>query len=47
MSARRVAQPDDIAQLDRDIDAAERAMNEYVYELYGLTEEEIRLVEAG
>lgn len=37
----------DIAQLDRDIDAAERAMNDYVYELYGLTEEEIRLVEAG
>ncbi len=37
----------DIAQLDRDIDAAERAMNDYVYELYGLSEEEIRLVEAG
>ena len=44
----QVAQLDaDIARLDRDIDAAERAMNAYVYDLYGLTEEEIRLVEAG
>jgi hypothetical protein len=37
----------DIAQLDRDIDAAERAMTGSVYELYGHSEEEIRLVETG
>ncbi len=37
----------DIAGLDRDIDAAERALNAFVYALYGLTEEEIRRVEAG
>ena len=37
----------DIAALDVEIAAAERAMNARVYSLYGLTDDEICLVEAG
>lgn len=36
----------DIARLDREIDAAETALNQLTYELYRLTAEEIALVEA-
>jgi hypothetical protein len=35
----------ELQDLDREIDDAERAMNAIVYRLYGLTAEEIRLVE--
>lgn len=38
--------PDDKTRLQREIDATDRQINQLVYELYGLTEEEIRIVEA-
>ena len=34
-------------QLQRRIDATDRQIDRLVYELYGLTEEEIRIVEEG
>ncbi|MFP4422323.1 MAG: Eco57I restriction-modification methylase domain-containing protein [Desulfococcaceae bacterium] len=37
----------DIRELDQQIAAAEADMNQLTYRLYGLTEEEIRLVEGG
>ncbi len=37
----------DIRELDQQIAAAEADMNQLTYQLYGLTEEEIRLVEGG
>ena len=37
----------DILALDPEIASAEGEMNQLVYKLYGLTEDEIRLVEAG
>lgn len=33
--------------IQRDIDATDREIDRLVYELYGLTEEEIRIVEEG
>ena len=33
--------------IDRDIAATDRRIDELVYELYGLTEKEIRIVEEG
>ena len=37
--------PDEKTMLDRQIAATDREIDELVYELYGLTEEEIRIVE--
>jgi len=37
--------PDDKARLQRQIDATDKQIDQLVYELYGLTEEEIRIVE--
>jgi hypothetical protein len=34
-------------QLQRQIDATDREIDRLVYELYGLTEEEIKIVEGG
>jgi len=34
-------------KLQRQIDATDAQINKLVYELYGLTEEEIRIVEGG
>jgi hypothetical protein len=39
--------PDAQARLQRQIDAADRQIDRLVYELYGLTEEEIGIVEEG
>ena len=39
--------PDEQARLQRQIDATDRQIDRLVYELYGLTEEEIRIVEEG
>ena len=37
--------PDDKTKLQRQIDATDREIDRLVYELYGLTEEEIAIVE--
>ncbi len=37
--------PDDTTRLQRQIDATDRLIDRFVYELYGLTEEEIKIVE--
>jgi ClpP class serine protease len=37
--------PDDKTRLQRQIDATDRQIDQLVYELYGLTEEEIKVVE--
>jgi hypothetical protein len=37
--------PNDKIQLEREIEATDRQINQLVYELYGLTEEEITVVE--
>jgi hypothetical protein len=45
---KRLAQaksPDDKTRLQRQIDATDREIDRLVYDLYGLTEEEIALVE--
>jgi hypothetical protein len=42
-----IALDSEILALDDEIDAAEKEMNTLIYSLYGLTEDEIRLVEAG
>ena len=34
-------------QLQRQVDSTDREIDRLVYELYGLTEEEIRIVEGG
>jgi hypothetical protein len=39
--------PDAQARLQRQIDATDRQIDRLVYELYGLTEEEIKTVEEG
>ena len=39
--------PDDKTRLQREIDATDRQIDQLVYELYGLTEEEIKIVEAN
>jgi len=36
-----------IGAIDRQIDATDRQIDQLVYELYGLTEEKIRIVEGG
>jgi hypothetical protein len=45
---KRLAQaksPDDKTRLQRQIDATDREIDRLVYDLYGLTEEEIMIVE--
>ena len=42
-----VRKPHEQTALQRQIEAADRQIDALVYELYGLTEEEIRIVEAG
>ena len=37
--------PNDKTKLQREIDATDRQINQLVYELYGLTEAEIKIVE--
>jgi hypothetical protein len=37
--------PDEKARLQRQIDATDYQIDQLVYELYGLTEEEIKIVE--
>ncbi|MBI1915212.1 MAG: hypothetical protein HYS12_10810 [Planctomycetes bacterium] len=37
----------DDSLFQRQIDAADRQIDQFVYELYGLTEEEINIVEAA
>ena len=37
----------DQTMLNRQIDATDRHINQLVYDLYGLTAEEIRIVEEG
>ena len=39
--------PNDKTQLEREIEATDRQIDQLVYELYGLTEEEIRVVEGA
>ena len=39
--------PQDQTTLQRQIDATDRQIDQLVYELYGLTQEEIRIVEAS
>ena len=39
--------PQDKTRLQRQIEATERQIDALVYELYGLTEEEIKIVEGG
>ncbi len=39
--------PDDKTQIQRQIDAADKEIDQLVYELYGLTEEEIGIVEGS
>ena len=38
--------PNDKIQLEREVESTDRQIDQLVYELYGLTEEEIRIVEA-
>jgi len=37
--------PNDKTNLQREIDASDRQIDQLVYELYGLTQEEIKIVE--
>ena len=37
--------PDDKTKIQRQIDATDKKIDKLVYELYGLTEEEIKIVE--
>jgi len=37
--------PDEKTRLQRQIDVSDRQINRLVYELYGLTEEEIKIIE--
>jgi len=37
--------PNDKTRLEREIEATDRQIDQLVYELYGLTEEEIKIVE--
>jgi hypothetical protein len=39
--------PQEAERLQREITATDAAIDQLVYELYGLTEEEIEIVEAG
>ena len=39
--------PNDKTRLQREIEATDRQIDQLVYELYGLTEEEIKIVETG
>ena len=39
--------PDEKRRLERQIEATDGEIDRLVYELYGLTEEEIRIVEGG
>jgi hypothetical protein len=39
--------PDEKTMLERQIAATDREIDQLVYELYGLTDEEIRIVEEG
>ena len=44
-SVRQNKDPDNKTQLQRQIDATDNQIDQLVYELYGLTEEGIRIVE--
>jgi len=39
--------PDEKTKLERQIAATDRQIDQLVYELYGLTDDEIKIVEAG
>ncbi len=39
--------PDDKTRIQRQIDATDQQIDHLVYELYGLTEKEIQIVEGG
>jgi hypothetical protein len=41
------ASPNDKSRIERRIEATDRQIDELVYRLYGLTEEEIGIVEGG
>jgi hypothetical protein len=43
----KATHPDDTTRLQRRIDASDREIDNLVYDLYGLTEEEIKIVEEG
>ena len=43
----RAKHPQEKEQLRRRIEATDRRIDQLVYELYGLTDEEIRIVEAA
>jgi hypothetical protein len=38
--------PNDKIRIEREIDATDRTINQLVYALYGLTEEEIKVVDS-
>jgi hypothetical protein len=42
-----VRTPDEKIRIQRQIDATDQQINSVVYELYGLTKEEIKIVEGG
>jgi len=44
---RRLWKSAKITRLKRQIDSTDRQIDNLVYELYGLTEEEIKIVEGG
>jgi hypothetical protein len=44
-SLARAKSPQEKERLERQIEATDKAIDSLVYELYGLTEEEIRIVE--
>jgi hypothetical protein len=46
-TTRRNLPPTQLSQIQRQIDATDREIDRLVYELYGLTEEEIKIVEGG
>ena len=39
--------PDEKTRIERDVAATDKAIDNLVYELYGLTDEEIAIVEGG
>ena len=47
LHTQRQRTPHEQETVQREIEATDRAIDALVYELYGLTEEEIRIVEAG
>jgi transcriptional regulator GlxA family with amidase domain len=47
LNKRTPATPQEQERLAREIESTDRQIDRLVYELYGLTEEEIRIVEGG